>query len=290
MANGKSLRDIHKAIAKVAAEHASEAKADPGALSFAYALAKRAKRAEAGGAPILLFLRKSKAYEAIMAPSREEARKAEERAKAKAFADEAEKAKAEAKEAEEARKGKKGADPLEAYANVGIFYLCSEHSDCAEDHEDWQGKPYIDRYWRRLIKDEGARAKIAKYVADNGIRSMQWVINRPVWLVTRPNCRHYFRRLGPKDVLGRAPSSLAREQGMWTPKGARDSRQTISHPTNKGWYDRASVEDIIRKYEDRKRYHEMLKARKPSQELDDLILKDDRLIRKWKAYLKTKVK
>ena len=35
-----------------------------------------------------------------------------------------------------------------------IFYICSRHNDCAEDHKDYQGKVYIDANWREAVKDD----------------------------------------------------------------------------------------------------------------------------------------
>lgn len=78
-----------------------------------------------------------------------------------------------------------------------IFYVASKHSDCAEDHKDYQGKVYVDRYWHNYDTD----GSISKYVKDNNIKTVQWVTGEPVWFVTRPNCRHYFVAYTPEQIM-----------------------------------------------------------------------------------------
>ena len=82
-------------------------------------------------------------------------------------------------------------------ANGRIFYAASSHKDSAKDHKPWQGKLYVDRYWHNYDTD----GQLEKFIRDNDIRTVQWVTGKPVWFVTRPNCRHYFTTYTIDEVL-----------------------------------------------------------------------------------------
>lgn len=80
-----------------------------------------------------------------------------------------------------------------ASSNLGIvLFLCSEHADCADDHAEYQGKVYISQDWRSKIKDPEIASKLDDYVARNNIQTLEWAKGKPVYLTTRPNCRHFF--------------------------------------------------------------------------------------------------
>ena len=81
--------------------------------------------------------------------------------------------------------------------NGRIFYIASMHRDSAADHEPWQGKIYVDRYWHNYDTD----GRLAKYIRENDIRTVQWVTGAPVYFITRPNCRHYFRTFTIDEIL-----------------------------------------------------------------------------------------
>lgn len=72
-----------------------------------------------------------------------------------------------------------------------IFYLCSYHTPVAEDHKPYQGKIYVDRYWRSLISDD-LYVAVLRYIKKNDIVTVQEIMGPPVYLTTRPYCRHYF--------------------------------------------------------------------------------------------------
>ena len=86
-----------------------------------------------------------------------------------------------------------------------VFYLCSRHQDCAKDHVAFQGKIYIDRYWRSLYKKseqpEFLINAIDKFVKRNKVHTLQWVMSSPVYMTTRPYCRHYFTPVQTYDIL-----------------------------------------------------------------------------------------
>ena len=96
----------------------------------------------------------------------------------------------------------------EAGAAAGIvFYACDEFGDCAPDHADYQGKIYYNA-------DAPIGDAEQEYIDQNGIMSMQDVMNGEPYLTTRPNCRHNFHALDSKEVLGdKSPSKIVEDNG-----------------------------------------------------------------------------
>lgn len=170
-----------------------------------------------------------------------------------------------------------------------IFFLCSSHKDVAEDHKDYQGKLYYDRFWRRYVKDAQTRKMVEAFISEKNLKSMQWVINKPVWLITRPNCRHYFSKVSIKEALSKPIEEILDERGMIREVGLRDSGQTIRHSTLAKWYSENNVKALIRTYQDRLTYHLNLAKAQNNPALQGYIDKDKRLIAKWKAYLNAKI-
>lgn len=184
------------------------------------------------------------------------------------------------------KESEESAESAKSLPDVKMFYMCSKHLDCAEDHELWQGKLYYDRFWRRYVKDEELRKQILTFIKENELNSMQWVINDPVWLITRPNCRHYFEKISIKEALSAPAEEILETHNMVRETGLRDGGQTIRHNTQKGWYTENNIEAIIRKYEERLVYHKKLYDTQPAPLLLNYIEKDRLLIRKWRYALK----
>ena len=96
-----------------------------------------------------------------------------------------------------------------------VFYLCSVHTGPAEDHKEWQGKIYVDRYWRSVM--EGARCTadqirgVAAYIKNHQILTVQEVVNHKPYLITRPYCRHFFIPLSTVEVLGSSLNKILKE-------------------------------------------------------------------------------
>lgn len=88
-----------------------------------------------------------------------------------------------------------------------IFYLCSRHSNCAEDHKDYEGRLYYDRFWRTKYKNqpEWLIKKIEKFINDNHLLAVQYISTAPVWLTTRPYCKHFFTRIDTLTALTSKP-------------------------------------------------------------------------------------
>ena len=81
-----------------------------------------------------------------------------------------------------------------------IFFLCSKHNSPAEDHKNYQGKIYVDRFWRTKVSGSEYTA-VLQYIKDNEIVTVQEIMGDPVWLTTRPYCKHFFIPVATSDVL-----------------------------------------------------------------------------------------
>lgn len=96
-----------------------------------------------------------------------------------------------------------------------IFFICSYHKDCANDHKDYQGKIYVDKFWRQKISGDKYRA-VMSYIRNHKTMTVQDVINDKPYLTTRPYCRHYFVPLEIDTVLtssaGRLKDKFARDR------------------------------------------------------------------------------
>lgn len=169
-----------------------------------------------------------------------------------------------------------------------VFYLASSHFDVAQDHKDYQGKIYYNQNWKTFIKSDDLRKEIDKYISKRNLKSFQWVTGRPVWFITRPNCRHYFKKISIEETLKESVKSLLDKYNMTKQIGDRRT-QTIKHPTRKDWYNQANIENIIDKYENRLKFHQLLYNQSKNIDLENYIVKDKYLIKKWKSYLQSKI-
>lgn len=73
------------------------------------------------------------------------------------------------------------------------MYLLSYHVYPATGHRDYQGKLYYDRYWKSKLKDDkDTYDRVNKVIKGHGLLCMQDMTGEPVYMCTRPNCKHYF--------------------------------------------------------------------------------------------------
>lgn len=98
--------------------------------------------------------------------------------------------------------------------NEVIFYLCSYHSNPAMDHKDHQGKIYVDRFWRTKVNGVDYY-KVASYIKNHNIETIQAIMGEPVYLTTRPYCKHYFVPVSTEDVLHSSAKSLLHKEGAF---------------------------------------------------------------------------
>ena len=79
-----------------------------------------------------------------------------------------------------------------------VFYLVSSHQKPQPAHEPLQGTVLVDRFWREASAyDE----RVERYVKARKVRSVQWAMGAPHYLITRPNCRHYLIPLKTGEVV-----------------------------------------------------------------------------------------
>jgi hypothetical protein len=90
-----------------------------------------------------------------------------------------------------------------------VFFLCSKHKGvCAKDHTAYQGKIYVDRFWRSRVSDAGYAKRIQDYIDTHNIQTVQWVMHAPVYMCTRPNCKHKLIGVRIDDVLNKSLTEL----------------------------------------------------------------------------------
>ena len=87
-----------------------------------------------------------------------------------------------------------------------VFFLCSKHNSPADDHKAYQGKIYVDRFWRQKVSGEDYYA-VLSYIRNHDVKTVQEITGAPVYLTTRPYCKHFFVPVHIRAVLG---SSLNR--------------------------------------------------------------------------------
>ena len=98
--------------------------------------------------------------------------------------------------------------------NEIIFFLCSYHSNPAMDHKDYQGKIYVDRYWRTKVNGVDYY-KVASYIKNHNVETIQSIMGEPVYLTTRPYCKHYFTPVSTEAVLHSSAKSLLHKEGAF---------------------------------------------------------------------------
>ena len=94
------------------------------------------------------------------------------------------------------------------------FALISKHLDSAIDHIDFQGKLYL------LTNDlQESELLLANKLGIN--KTLASVMHDKPYLITRPNCRHYFITLSESDIGSKSVDTLLKENKMITKVGSR---------------------------------------------------------------------
>ena len=146
----------------------------------------------------------------------------------------------------------------------GIFYLCSSHINPAKDHADWEGKIYVAESWADRI-DADLHGKVAAYIRNHHIRTVEWVTGEPVYLVTRPNCKHFLIPVSVEEVLGNGVRTLLKRHNMYM-----EDEKEISYEY--GQY---------QTYYERLKMLTYMKSMFDAEELDEDIKHTRELVRKW---------
>ena len=94
------------------------------------------------------------------------------------------------------------------------FALVSKHLDSAIDHLEFQGKLYL------LTNDlQESELLLANKLGIN--KTLASVMHDKPYLITRPNCRHYFITLSESDIGDKSVDTLLKENKMITKVGSR---------------------------------------------------------------------
>ena len=108
---------------------------------------------------------------------------------------------------------------IKQFTSYGIenrehFALVSKHLDSAIDHEDYQGKLYL------LTNDlQESELLLARRLGID--KTLASVMHDKPYLITRPNCRHYFITLSESDIGSKSVDTLLKENKMITKVGSR---------------------------------------------------------------------
>ena len=154
------------------------------------------------------------------------------------------------------------------------FYLCSWHSDSAPDHKGHQGKMYYDADYRnKLKKDPELLEQVRVYIRNRGLKKLQWVLNEPVYMTTRPNCRHFFTPLPCPEVLSSGIPALLKRHGLrfYAPEVVEEESQSLKERAKKA----------SRAYVSRYQIHKVMWKVMPNEELALDMKRDRKLIKKW---------
>lgn len=157
-----------------------------------------------------------------------------------------------------------------------VFWLCSQHSSCADDHIDYQGKLYFDANYRSFNIPNELLQKISAFISANKLLSIQAVKDNKPYLTTRPNCRHYFQPVSTTQALGTSTTKLLNELSM--NKGKGDSEHYDALVTQR--YN----ERQIRKWKKQMQKYEMENKVNPNDELTQKRLRYSKdKIKEWQA-------
>lgn len=94
------------------------------------------------------------------------------------------------------------------------FALVSKHLDSAIDHLDFQGKLY-------LLTNDLQESELLLANKLGITRTLASVMHDKPYLITRPNCRHYFITLSESDIGSKSVDTLLKENKMITKVGSR---------------------------------------------------------------------
>lgn len=81
-----------------------------------------------------------------------------------------------------------------------VFYLVSKHQKPQKAHKDLQGKLLVDMHWRQVV-DSSLRGRVLKKLKKENIRTVQWAMGAPHYLLTRRSCRHFLIPVRTDDAL-----------------------------------------------------------------------------------------
>ena len=154
-----------------------------------------------------------------------------------------------------------------------IFMLCNEFQDAANDHAPYQGKIYFDDRYKSFGLPDELEEKVTNFIRDKKLKSMQWVVGKPVWLTTRPNCRHKLLPITIKQAMGDinvVKRDMKTVQGNYKNDKKYEQTQALRY-----------CERNVRKYKSQLNQAILIDQKIPSLEIKRLIKHYKELTRKW---------
>lgn len=146
-----------------------------------------------------------------------------------------------------------------------VFYICNVFTNSADDHAKYQGKMYYDDRWKSFIDNKEAKKKIQGIINQKRMKSVQWVKDDPVYLTTRPNCRHRLTPISLDQASGSSEAVL---------KKLKLKTKSYKKDNYKEMQQQRYNERMIRKY----------KARvEANEKLGYDTKKDKALVRQWQS-------
>ena len=82
-----------------------------------------------------------------------------------------------------------------------VFYLVSSHQKPQPAHEPLQGKILVDYFWKSALSDDPRVPVLSRIVKSRKIRTVQWAMGAPHYLLTRVNCKHFLIPIHTNDII-----------------------------------------------------------------------------------------
>lgn len=153
------------------------------------------------------------------------------------------------------------------------FFLASAHPMPAKDHAEYEGRLYYDADWEEKGEYSTAeKAAIRALIRNRKLDTVQYITQGPVWLCTRPNCKHYLMNMPLQEALHSSARSMLRKHGMYMQNEYPVDEKLIYY---REYYNRAKIEETLMKYI-------------PNKKLEQDLKKDKKLLDKWKDKLYNK--
>ena len=130
-------------------------------------------------------------------------------------------------------------DLIEENREKSPFFLASAHKNPAEDHKDWEGRMYYDADWENQSWSDEDRARIAAYIRNHDLKTVQWVTGEPVYLVTRPNCKHYLTNIPLEEALKSSVKALLKRKKMYMKDDIPATPELLAY---RHYYERQKIE------------------------------------------------
>ena len=110
-----------------------------------------------------------------------------------------------------------------------VFYVVSSHQKPQKAHEPLQGRLLVDRYWKSTLEGVGGDIKaVGRFIRNRRIKTVQWAMGEPHWLLTRPNCRHFLIPVRTDVAMAgnaRAMAAMSRRESRGTHRPLSDGER-----------------------------------------------------------------